>query len=298
MRCITAKFMRLITLVAVGLWLVPGTVQAVTVDFEDLTLDPDSQWDGEDTTYDNGSGDSNPFQSGAATFNNFHEFSDPWGFGPTHYWDGWAYSNRNDTASTGLPGQYTAMGSGTSGQNGAGNSANYGVGYLGYYSRVPSVSFGQDSFIVEGAYFTNNAYAYHSMETGDSFAKEFGGTSGNDADWFKLTVTGKDAGGVTVGTEEFYLADYRFADNGLDYIINDWTWVDLSGLGEVSSLEFGLTSSDVGSYGMNTPAYFAIDNLVWLPAGGEAAVPEPSTFVLALIATLLFICRFRLRRDR
>ena len=297
MRCITAKFMRSITLVAVGLWLVPGTVQAVTVDFEDLTLDPDSQWDGEDTTYDNGSGDSNPFQSGAATFNNFHEFSDPWGFGPTHYWDGWAYCNRSDTASTSLAGQYTAMGSGTSGQNGAEDSANYGVVYFGFYARVPTVSFDQPS-LVDGAHFTNNAYAYHSMETGDSYAKKFGGANGDDPDWFLLTITGKDAAGATVGTEELYLADYQFADNGADYIIDDWTPVNLSSLGEVSSLEFALTSSDVGSYGMNTPAYFAIDNLVWVPAGGGAAVPEPSTFVLALIATLLFICRSRLRRGR
>ena len=298
MRCITAKSVLPVALLALGLWLPSVKARAVTVDFEDLTLAADSQWDGEDTTYDNGSGDSNPFESRGATFNNFHEFSYNSYFNyDVHYWDGWAYSNRSDKALTGMAGQYTAMGSGSSGQNGAEDSANYGVAYFGFYGQVPTVSFDQPS-LVDAAYFTNNAYAYHSMETGDGFAKKFGGASGGDEDWFLLTITGKDAGGATVGTEEFYLADYQFADNGLDYIIDDWTPVNLSGLGEVSSLEFGLTSSDVGSYGMNTPAYFAIDNLVWAPAGGDAAVPEPSTFVLALIATLLFICRFRLCRGR
>ena len=35
-----------------------------------------------------------------------------------------------------------------------------------------------------------------------------------------------------------------------------------SSLGSASSLVFSLTSSDVGTYGMNTPAYFAVDQLV------------------------------------
>jgi hypothetical protein len=47
-----------------------------------------------------------------------------------------------------------------------------------------------------------------------------------------------------------------------DYIIKDWTLVALSSLGEVKSLEFALTSSDSDPvFGMNTPAYFAIDSV-------------------------------------
>ena len=44
---------------------------------------------------------------------------------------------------------------------------------------------------------------------------------------------------------EFYLADYRFANNASDYIVRDWTFVNLASLGAVSKLTFGLTSSDV-----------------------------------------------------
>jgi hypothetical protein len=62
-------------------------------------------------------------------------------------------------------------------------------------------------------------------------------------------------------TVEFYLADFRFTDNSKDYIIKEWKWVDLTSLGNVDSLVFAMSSSDVGQYGMNTPAYFCIDDL-------------------------------------
>jgi hypothetical protein len=68
---------------------------------------------------------------------------------------------------------------------------------------------------------------------------------------------------------DFYLADYRSDE---DYIINAWTWVDLTGLGAVYGLEFSLSSSDNSDYGMNTPAYFAMDNL--------ETVPVPGTFLI------------------
>jgi len=57
----------------------------------------------------------------------------------------------------------------------------------------------------------------------------------------------------------FYLADYRFADNDSDYIVNSWKYVDLSTLGGVDTYEFDLSSSDTGAFGMNTPAYFCMD---------------------------------------
>jgi hypothetical protein len=65
---------------------------------------------------------------------------------------------------------------------------------------------------------------------------------------------------MTNDSVEFYLADYRFADNTQDYILKTWQWVDLTSFGNVDSLEFNLSSSDVGSFGMNTPGYFFIDD--------------------------------------
>jgi hypothetical protein len=98
------------------------------------------------------------------------------------------------------------------------------------------------------------------MKNGDSYAKKFGGTTGNDSDWFMLTISGYKNGALT-DTVNFFLADYRFADNSKDYIIKDWTYVNLTKLGAIDSMNFTLTSSDVGSYGMNTPAYFCIDDM-------------------------------------
>jgi hypothetical protein len=80
-----------------------------------------------------------------------------------------------------------------------------------------------------------------------------------------LTITGKDSEGVVTGTVDFYLADYRFVDNSEDYIVDTWQYVDLTSLGEVKNLEFTLSSSDVGDFGMSTPAYFALDTIVDTP---------------------------------
>jgi len=114
---------------------------------------------------------------------------------------------------------------------------------------------------VLGLFVTNNAYAYYSMRDGDAFAKKFGGPSGNDPDFFLLTIKKYRNGVLGPDSVDFYLADYRFADNSRDYIVKEWTFVNLSSLGEVDSLLFTLTSSDVGVFGMNTPAYFCIDQI-------------------------------------
>ncbi len=214
-------------------------------DFEDMPLAAESYW--------NGSEGSGGFVSGGAFFSN--NYSDQWGS-----WDGFAYSNRTDTQTSGLAGQYTAIAGG-----GQGGSANYGVGYIGY-SEPPRVVL-DTAMQLDGMYVTNVAYPYYSMRDGDAFSKKFGI---DDSDWFLLTVTGKDSAGAVTGIQEFYLADFRLEDAGAGHIVDSWEFVDLSSLGAVKSLEFGMSSSDVGQWGMNTPGYFAIDTVV----------PEPATVAL------------------
>ena len=59
---------------------------------------------------------------------------------------------------------------------------------------------------------------------------------------------------------DFYLANFLGSNS---YIINTWQTLDLSSLAGAESLQFGLSSADNDpTYGMNTPAYFAIDNLM------------------------------------
>lgn len=239
--------------------MIAPAVHGAVSTFDDLTLAPDSHWDGPD------SGETG-FSSGDAYFPH-HSY--------TYSWSGFVYSNETDTTTSGYGNQFSAVtGSGVNG------SANYAVSCIpldwqsGTYNPIPqTVSFSAGSWenydtTISGAYFTNTTYAYLSMRHGDGFAKKFGGTSGDDPDWFKLIIKGIDTGGDYTGTVEFYLADFRFQNNTEDYIVDDWTWVDLTGLGNVIGLEFSLASSDVGDYGMNTPTYFAMDNLNAVPVPG------------------------------
>ena len=240
--------------------MISGVSSAAIATFDDLSLGAGSYWNGSD-----GSGG---FSSGSAHFSN--------NYNSTYMsWDGFAYSNISDTTSSGWTAQYNAI----SGR-GQGGSANYAIGFdplaSGFGTELPTITL-NTAGIVDGLYVTNNNYAYYSMLDGDAYAKKFGGLSGDEEDWFLLTITGKDAGGSEIDSVEFYLADYRFADNGQDYIVNAWEYVDLMGLGTVNSLEFSLSSSDMGSFGMNTPGYFALDMVV----------PEPGTLVLLALGGVL-----------
>lgn len=224
--------------------LTAGVANAATVTFDELDLPAESYWNGSD-----GSGG---FVSGGVNFsNNYNADFDSW--------DGFSYSNLTDTAAEGFAAQFNTIAG-----SGQGGSANYAVSYIGF-TTPPTMTLAEPGFVA-GLYVTNSNYAYYSMLRGDAYAKKFGGENSDDPDWFMLTITGRDVDGNDVGSVDFYLADYRFEDNSEDYIIDTWQYVDLTPLGEVVSLEFGLSSSDVGDWGMNTPGNFAVDTIVYEPA--------------------------------
>lgn len=205
-----------------------GSVYAQTADFDDLTLEAESFWNGSDGT-------GGFFSNGIALSNNYNQdwFS----------WDGFAYSNLTDTTAEDFDAQHNAI-TGT----GADASEIYAVGYFSSVApNSPTITLNTEQ-VISGAYFTNNNYAYYSMLNGDSFAKKF-----TQDDWFKVIITGFDANDTETGTVEFKLAD------GTD-IVSTWTWVDLNGLGTVKKLTFGFSSTDNGAWGMNTPAYFCMDS--------------------------------------
>ena len=219
----------------------------VSIDFEALPLDG--------VEFYNGSDGAGGFGSYGTWFNN--EFDD---FGGGCCWNGWSYSRVVDPNTPGFVNQYAAFpGAGAEG------SEKYGVAFSGFDGGagiIPEVTLpnGAEPGSVQIA---NTTYAVLSMLQGDSFAKQFGGPSGNDPDWFLLKVQGLNAAGTVVGSVPTYLADYRFADPNDDFILADWQALDLSplaGLG-VAKLTFRLSSSDTGIFGMNTPAYVAVDNL-------------------------------------
>ena len=197
--------------------------------------------------YQNGKNLNGKFHSGNYTFINY--YNSDW-----DSWSGFAYSRMNDTLTGGYSNQYSAITG--SGHN---NSSNYVVSYVSEWNGPTYITLDSASSL-NGVYITNSTYAYISMRDGDNIAKKFGGDSGNDPDWFKLTIKGFNNGSLT-DSVEFYLADFRFADNSQDYIINQWTFVDLSSLSTIDSIAFFLSSSDTGAWGMNTPAYFCIDDI-------------------------------------
>jgi len=247
-----------------------------TVTFENPTL---AQPLPSPNTFQNGATLSPPgsFTTAGATFNNAYDPT----FGS---WSGWSYSNVTNLTTPGFTNQYAAFnvpGGGT----GAGGSANYGVAFgfpggSGFPADPITITAPANQYATS-MQITNTTYAALSMLNGDSFAKKFGGASGNDPDFFLLTITGRNAQNQTTGTVDFYLADYRFTNNSQDYIVSQWTTVDLSSLGSATTtLSFSLSSSDVGSFGMNTPAYFAADNIVFTP------VPEPASVGLVAVGAL------------
>lgn len=170
------------------------------------------------------------------------------------FWvSGFAYSNMKDSITSGYMNQYAAKTA--AGYN---NTAKYAVAY-GQTNTVHlrGAALGKP---VKGVYLTNSTYAYNSMRDGDFFAKKFGGVSGTDTDWFKLTIKGYLKDTLGKDSVDFYLADFRNADNAKDSILKYWKWADLQSLGPVDSLQFSLSSSDNGAFGMNTPAYFCMDD--------------------------------------
>ena len=198
---------------------------------------------------DNGSSGHGGFDQGQAFFPN--EYVQEFG----GYWaSGWAISGRMDSVSSGLDNLLSAKPG-----RGQAESLQYAVGQQGSVIHLQSIARGS---IVQGLWLTNTTYAHNSMRDGDIFAKAFGGEDGSDPDFFRLSVSGYLNGVPTTDSISVYLADYRFAEDSLDYILDDWTFVDLQVLGPVDSLVFTMASSDVGDFGINTPTFFAIDQLI------------------------------------
>ncbi len=171
------------------------------------------------------------------------------------YWSGFSISADTNTTTPGFTNQYSAI----AGKGAAGTSA-YAVGYIFDPIIVRLIGKASGKPMI-GMYVTNSTYAYLSMRDGDAFAKKFGGESGKDPDFLLLTIKKYSGGAIADDSINFYLADYRSPSASKDYIVSDWKYIDLTNLGEVDSLVIKLTSSDVGIFGMNTPAYVCIDEV-------------------------------------
>jgi hypothetical protein len=215
--------------------------------FENLTLSAESYWDGSDQTGQHNNGlFYSDFSSGDYVFSNTYDTI----YGAIYgYWSkGWAYSNITDSVTSGAANLFSAKAG-----KGAFNSQNYVIG-----TNNSTVVFNQPQGFT--AMITNSTYAANSMRDGDVFAKKF---TNADQDYFKVTAFGYFSGNL-IDSTTFLLADFTHADSTNDYIVNDWEYIGMPNV-LFDSVQFKLISSDLGQFGMNTPAYFCLDNIGPLP---------------------------------
>ncbi|MBQ2574075.1 MAG: DUF4465 domain-containing protein, partial [Bacteroidales bacterium] len=210
------------------------------VDFEELPLDGEnSSWIGDD-----GSGQ---FTSSYLTlYNDYDSQYDAW--------TGFSYTNGTDTETNSPANLSSCVG------HGAGNSANYvtayiGLDWMGDHSPIPvGMKINTEiagNFAHRGAYFcmpvylkkyvvgttTEHYYASHQL-------------------YFKLKASAYTTGAL-VGDREIMMADYT---EGNSYMMDDWTYVDLSWIENADSLSFTAICNDTADGGIYTPLFFCMDN--------------------------------------
>ncbi len=263
-------------LVAAATFLQAPTARAdlVTGTFEDQYPGPD--------TFKNDFRPTDSFTTAGFTLNNSYNAT-------YDSWSGFAVSSRLDNTFGGLDytHQYGAYAPARSGLTGAGGSATYAVAYNGTTGdALINLPAGADPDSID---LTNTTYVAQSITSGDGFARAF-----HQGDYLRLDIlgySGPDATGTLLGIVPFDLANYPDTPGSSLQLIHDWTTVDLTSLAGSRSLAFSLTSTDVGDFGMNTPAFFALDNLV-----AFRTTPEPSA--LLLLALGLAGLAIRDRRSR
>ena len=175
----------------------------------------------------------------------FEHFFADWGSGYT--FSGATFTNKADKTTPGFSNSSAITG-----------KARTGTTYLTISLNTPPqiTLLRPNNYSFKGMWITNSTYAYLAIKDGnDGFGSV---TKFADGDWFKLTINGYTPENTLLGKVEFYLADFR---NGKTEIINDWVWVDFSPIASACILEFEMSSTDNGDWGMNTPAYFCMDDI-------------------------------------
>lgn len=167
-----------------------------------------------------------------------------WGGVEFASWSGFAMSSLVDTLTSGYENQYSVMAG-----EGAFNSEKFAIAFDSSVIVLPT----NNLYYPKSILLTNSTYAYKDMQEGSFFTRKF-----EDGDWFKVIITGY-LGSTETGTVDYYLADFR---DGKSMMSKEWKEVDLTTLGEVSFLTFEFDSSDKGDFGVNTPKYVCVDNLV------------------------------------
>lgn len=218
-------------------------------DFEDLKLEKDSIWDAPNNETE--------FESGEIIFNVS---------GKPDYieeWFGFTYSNLTGTKTDVNKTYFSAYNKST-----AIGDTIFALLKQDSILSPTNITFKDNkahklkSFAVNNSFGTSTAmregtYVNDTIET----SKRFGGTNGDDKDYFILRAVGYKDDIATVNLNIF-LADYRSDDNRQNYILREWTTIPLDTLGFVDRIELTLDSSDKTEDGkLRTPATVCIDDI-------------------------------------
>ena len=172
-------------------------------------------------------------------------------------WSNFCISNRTATGFKELfPDQFNSCVG-----HGYDNSVNYCVAYFFGKSAPIEVLGKPEGQVVRGLYLTNAAYTLSNILEGDGSTQgSTGKAEFEKGDWLLLTITGTKADGTETKTE-VYLADYRSENVAEHYYLGNWQWVDLSSLGAVKEIRFGITGSRHNTWGLATATYVCLDNI-------------------------------------
>lgn len=105
--------------------------------------------------------------------------------------------------------------------------------------------------VIDHMYVTNINYVLNSLTYGDGFCP-----AATETSELKIVAIGYDASDNAIGTTTFTLC------SGTE-LVTTWEKFDLSSLGKVAKVIFNFEASEdlIGDYGMNSPAYFAYDDV-------------------------------------
>ena len=217
--------------------------EQTTVSFVNQALNPDGYWNG-DTNGAKGTDEwggtvyACTYKEGGLTFNTNYTVSD---YGS--YWMGYAIANR---AGTTMTNPYTA-----DQYNNVTGKAHSGTKYciVQTYGETIDVDDPKGA-IIRSLWFTNSAYPVNSILNGDDIS----GEKFDKSDWLKCTITGTHLDGTTATVSIDLAKDGSY--------IKEWTQADLTALGIVTKLSFVFTGSRTGQFGLNTPAYICIDDVI------------------------------------
>ena len=96
----------------------------------------------------------------------------------------------------------------------------------------------------------STTYFVNIVENGNAFSPKLA-----EGEEIEVLATGIDSAGNITATESFTLATYGST-------VKEWTAWDLTALGEVVKVQFNILGGHTDDYGMTTPKYFALDDIV------------------------------------